>query len=69
MSLFVCSECRCIENTALSHFWFRPERDTALCSDCDPEINQWHGRFEKRPYTGKEPVAWVDGVWLDERGE
>ncbi len=56
MPLFACSvpECMAVENTALSNFWsdqmqahkqqlaFHP-----LCSECDPRIGKWHGRFPK----------------------
>ena len=66
MSLFVCQECRTIENTACSHFWLRGEKP-ALCSACDPEIGAWHGIFERRIYDGSQNVNWVDGAWV-ERG-
>lgn len=49
MSLFKCSSCGCVENTAVSHYATRPEGSPALCSECDPTIGKWHGRFEKRP--------------------
>lgn len=67
MSLFVCQQCRAIENTVLSRFWFRYEHGggTALCSECDPEIGKWHGIFPKRIYTGVENVGWVDGEWVE----
>lgn len=51
--MFVCQECGCVENTALSHFWFREmQKDSrALCSECDPEIKGgWHGAFPKEQY-------------------
>jgi hypothetical protein len=49
MSLFVCDECGCVENTALSLFWVR-EDGPALCSHCDPKIDGWHGMFDRRAY-------------------
>ena len=47
MSVFICSKCGCIENTASSSFWSRGDADP-LCSECDPEIGKWHGLFEKQ---------------------
>lgn len=66
MSLYVCEECRTIENTALGLFWTRNvEGDgRALCSACAPEIGEWHGRFDRRTYDGTQNVAWVDGEWI-----
>jgi hypothetical protein len=54
MPIFACRECGCIENTALSNFWVRTqlENKPALCSACDPEINEWHGEFERRSASG-----------------
>ena len=44
MPLFICAKCGCIENTALSTYWFRKEvkycdelkeyQDKPLCSEC-----------------------------------
>lgn len=48
MSLFRCFECGCVENTALSRYWAQKPKDQALCSECNPEIGRWHGRFPKR---------------------
>ena len=54
MPLFECSKCGCIENTALSRYWGRfmnhvegEEFPPALCSECDPEIKEWHDQFPK----------------------
>ena len=55
MPSFRCAKCGCIENTALSNFW----HGVALCSECDPEIGKWHGRFEKHS---------ADGLLLGEDG-
>jgi hypothetical protein len=57
MPVFRCEKCGCMENTALCHYWSRFQgRDKpnlpALCSECDPGIGKWHGRFEKKPATG-----------------
>ena len=53
MSLFNCEECGVVENTALCFFWSRnmkdaPQKGRKLCSQCDPQIQRWHGRFERR---------------------
>lgn len=67
MSLFVCEQCRAVENTALCDFWPRAHRENgdtrALCSECGPE-GKWHGRFDKIEWDGKRKVAWADGEWL-----
>lgn len=66
MSLFVCQQCRSIENTALSNFWIRQtEKAEQLCSACDPEIGKWHGRFERRTYDGSQTVQYLDGKRID----
>lgn len=44
MPIFICDECKCMENTALGHYWSREStkfKDTsknnkALCSECSP---------------------------------
>ncbi len=46
MPLFRCSKCNAIENTALSLFWSRG-CEPMLCSECDPKIGKWHGKFPK----------------------
>lgn len=49
MPLFICSKCRVIENTALGRYWETVmTKDEPLCSQCDPKINKWHGRFERQ---------------------
>lgn len=50
MPIFQCSKCGCIENTALCHYWIN--RKDPICSECDPEIGKWHGRFQKRSAEG-----------------
>lgn len=50
MSVFQCDVCGCIENTALSnYFWNRnvEKLDKNLCSACDPNIGKWHDRFRR----------------------
>jgi hypothetical protein len=48
MSLFLCTTCGCVENTACCAYWSRKDMDKPICSECDPRIGQWHGRFPKR---------------------
>jgi hypothetical protein len=53
MSLFKCSKCGCIENTACCNYWSsKSEGKRPVCSECDPAIKKWHGRFEKRSAVG-----------------
>ncbi len=53
MSLFQCSKCGCVENTAVCNYWGSTRRkQKPLCSECDPEIGKWHGIFKKRSATG-----------------
>ena len=53
MSLFKCEKCGCVENTALSLYWFSNWRKGIgkLCSECDPQIGKWHGMFPKQDAT------------------
>jgi hypothetical protein len=52
--LFACTQCGCVENTACCHYWSRTTLDNlpALCSECDPAIGKWHGKFAKRSAAG-----------------
>ena len=60
MPLFKCEQCGCVENTALCFYWPRKvDKKPLLCSECDPVIGKWHGRFEKRP---------ADDMRVDSRG-
>lgn len=52
MSVFRCSGCGCMENTACSNYWSVEDRSKALCTECDPEIGKWHGIFPKRSAKG-----------------
>lgn len=48
MPLFTCPKCNCIENTALCNYWsLRREGKEPICSECDPNIGEWHGKFPK----------------------
>lgn len=51
MPCFRCSKCGCVENTAACNYWNK-EKGKALCSECDPEIKKWHGRFPKESAKG-----------------
>lgn len=59
MPIFRCEKCGCVENTASSGYWLRKiDRATgeftepALCSECDPRFEKWHGMFDKMSATG-----------------
>ncbi len=57
MSIFKCSRCGCAENTALCRYWYRKSRGLALlCSECDPDIGKWHGRFPKKEIKMEEKI-------------
>lgn len=60
MSLFICTKCQVIENTALSSYWYNPEH---LCSKCDPKIAKWHRCFDRikfNPATDKIVDGFVE---------
>ncbi|AUR81993.1 hypothetical protein NVP1017O_24 [Vibrio phage 1.017.O._10N.286.55.C11] len=51
MSVFKCQGCGCKENTACCNFHIlASEGKKALCSECDPKIGKWHGRFKKSEF-------------------
>ena len=52
MSLFACGNCLCVENTATSNYWQDSHEKRPLCSECDPEIRDWHNHFAKRSAVG-----------------
>lgn len=53
MSLFQCRSCGCVENTACCNYWSnKSDGKPIVCSECDPEIGQWHGNFSKRSAAG-----------------
>jgi hypothetical protein len=48
ISFFKCSNCGCVEDTALCYYWPARLRETpALCSACDPKIAKWHDQFPR----------------------
>lgn len=60
MPIFRCSKCGMVDNTAISGYWCwvnhwpegatdasQMEKRPPLCSQCNPEIGQWHGRFPR----------------------
>jgi len=59
MPVFICNNCGCLENTALSQYaWQKYHKDLKpVCSECDPDIGKWHGKFEKK----KPPKGWLIG--------
>ena len=60
MSFFRCSNCGCVEDTALCNYWAARIRDTpTLCSGCDCKIDKWHGQFPR-----ESAENWI----TDERG-
>lgn len=60
MPLFRCVKCGCVENTACCNYWSRKSKgEDLLCSECDPNIGKWHGRFAKRS---------ADGMLIDQNG-
>jgi len=51
MPIFKCEKCEAVENTACCNFWTRRSNgQPLLCSECDPDIGEWHNLFEKRNY-------------------
>lgn len=66
MSLFRCTECGHVENTAVSNYVVRRlERKPPLCSQCDPEIGKWHGRFKRFKPEEEGLVEAPDGYLYD----
>jgi hypothetical protein len=74
MSIFRCTKCGVIDNTAVSGYWswvhHYPEGATdvkemvkrpPLCSECNPEIGKWHGRFPKMTPESEGLVEGPDG--------
>lgn len=49
MPIFECEQCHCVDNTALTSFWWDvfQENKAALCSQCDPNRGQWHYEFPR----------------------
>jgi len=72
MPIFKCSKCGVIDNTATSGYWHRymslekgQTPPPPLCSQCDPEIGQWHGRFERNTPGELKVVEGPDGFYYD----
>jgi hypothetical protein len=60
MSFFRCSNCGCVEDTALCNYWVARIRDIpTVCSGCDCNIGKWHGQFPR-----ESAENWI----TDERG-
>lgn len=53
MSLFACRKCLCVENTACCNYWSASNQESPICSECDPDVGVWHGKFPKRSAVGK----------------
>ncbi len=60
MSLFKCTKCGCVENTAACHYWSRGN-NPPRCSECDPEIGLWHNTFPKEHASVKGYKVGSDG--------
>jgi len=65
MSLFICSKCKCVENTALCNYWLKGKKPP-LCSKCDPKIKKWHKRF-KREFPKKEEYRQIDSNFIERK--
>ena len=64
MSLFKCSGCGCVENTALGAYWQRPH--SALCSEC--ATGKWHGQFAEEDARGPKWKRGSDGFLYQDGG-
>jgi hypothetical protein len=66
MSLFRCTRCDTIDNTALGgyHAQANGAAHAPLCSACDPEIGQWHGEFPRRVVTAEWLTCPRGTLWL-----
>ena len=57
MSLYLCSECGVIENTALgAYYGNRIRKEPVLCSLCGK--GEWHGRFPRQQYDPAKHADW-----------
>jgi hypothetical protein len=63
MPLFKCSQCGCVENTALGKYWYRKaiEKLPPLCSECS--TGEWHGQFPKQTPEECGYIEGPDGFW------
>jgi hypothetical protein len=64
MPLYMCTKCGTVENTALGGYWRQEmeameagKKHEPLCSACDPELGEWHGRFKRRSAAGYVQTA------------
>lgn len=61
MPLYECENCHAVDNTAIGNFWEQLlENKPRLCTECDPSIGKWHGKFDKitaSDYAAKYPDA------------
>jgi hypothetical protein len=67
MSLFRCTECGVVENTATSHFWSSYPEGPRLCSQCDPDIGKWHGFFDRTDADEAGYVPRASGPFIELR--
>ena len=68
MPLFQCSaeDCKALDNTSGSctNYWMRKkEGKLPLCSACDPEIDKWHGQFDRKTAEQHGYVKDKQGFW------
>jgi len=63
MSLFKCSQCGCIKNTAVGDYWVKvyKEKKDPLCSECS--TGEWHGLFLKETPEEKGMIKYTDGFY------
>lgn len=60
MPLYRCTKCNIVENTALGGYWQQQmmaqragTKHEPLCSQCDPNIGQWHDKFPREAVTAE----------------
>jgi hypothetical protein len=64
MSLFECTECHCVENTAVGFYWeAQLKGQDPKCSEC--HTGEWHGIFPKWSAKGWYRDA-NNGLWRNE---
>lgn len=60
MSLFICSVCNSVDNTALGRYWAEPE---PKCSEC--YRGKWHNKFPKELYNPLRHVGAAKPINID----
>lgn len=61
MSLFACSKCNAVENTALGYYWgAQLDKQPPLCSEC--HTGTWHGEFDKTIFQGDDDPKYAVGT-------